>query len=411
MASGRNPLDYGPVVHPAQSGRRRAYAAVSAALLLSGGLAVGLGWSGTSGPPATVTVVAAAVDASVTRTDGSVERARPGLRLRAGDIVRTPATGSARLRTGGRVVWLVAQSSLQVRGPGREELRTGGVVVDARRGAALQVVAGEMTVAVPRASVTRVERGFTVRVGALEGPARVLSASGRSAGLAPLHQLFASGPALAARAGTPLQLLDDAAERGTGLSVVADDLALRAWATGSGSAGVRAAAAALRYAGTAPACSGGQGSVADPALPVALARVAAGGTFGDRYHRAVCYRLEGGSWGVVAHLLGTRAAPVLAELRALGGTVLAAGPGGAPAPHAEEPAPPADAPAPTNAGRPADPAPPARAPDQPGDPQQPGDPAPPGDQGQPDELVTVVQRTVDQLVPHLSVDLLPDGAG
>lgn len=280
---------------------------------------------------AAATSLRGVLDAQVVDAAGTVRPAFDGLTLRRGDVVRTGAAGRAELVTRQRVVYVGSQASVEVLDGARQQLRRGAVVVDAQHGAGLDLTVGSLDVATPAGSAVRAERAVTSRVGTLAGTARVDSDTGRALTLPPLSQVVAGGDALPAAA-TPLRLTDDDGEARAVPSLVRDDVALDGLARGIDTTGTGAAHAVT--ASWPGPVSGVPTGVArsEQVLPMLLA-AARPTDRAARYTRAVALRAAGGSWGVVARLLGTNAAAALAGLSraeaASTGGGSAAGPAGA----------------------------------------------------------------------------------
>jgi hypothetical protein len=267
--------------------------------------------------------------------------ARPGERIPPGTLVTTAAGGDAVLSVNGPRMYLGPATVATI--SGHPALRRGHVLVDARSQPALTVTAGAVSVLTAGGSATELQTGYALRVGTLTGSAQVTSSTGRSLRLPALHQLLASGAALPAVAPgglPPLQLSDDAAERAVVPRLVTDDELLQAQAAAidQTASGAALRTEAMTYLGGAVSRAGSRTSsaradlaafsgpvVLQPAgppsatvLPFALAMSTGRAVF-DRYRAALRWRAAGGSWGVVAALLGTtglRSARVLQQLLA-----------------------------------------------------------------------------------------------
>ena len=289
---------------------------VGTGVALAAGLLVGCGHEG-----AADTRLSEAQHAVVVTAAGRTVVARPGLALHAGDQVRTGADGSAILTTGKRTAYLGGEGTYTVRDSRAGVLSRGAFLVDARHGPALSITAGPVSVRVGQSAV-RVERAFTVRVGILAGRPVAVAADPVSGpahlALPALYQVVVAGRGLP-EAGSPLVLTDDDAERRVVPDLVFDDTQLTrtASALDAGTEGrtiVRLAAAAGLFTS-----SGGAGRSAptavlpsETALPMAIARAATGpgsaaAVVRQRYQDATGLRVAGGSWGVVARLVGTDA--------------------------------------------------------------------------------------------------------
>ena len=283
-------------------------ALVAAAPLLSG--------CGASLAAATTTL-AGAVDVQVVHPDGSVVGGVDGLRLRRGDLIRTGPVGRAELKTRGRVVYAASDASVHVLDGARQQLRHGAVVVDAQRGPGLTLSVAGLTATAPAGTALRAERAVTVRIAALAGSSSVESDTGRHLDVLALTQAVIGGDALPdSTARSPLRLTDDDGEAHAVPTLVRDDLALRALAAGIDSTGAhtfRVVTAAwhrpLEQLPDGVARS-------EQVLPVVIAAATPTGDALGRYDDAVGLRQDGGSWGVVAHDLGTTSAAVLAALDA-----------------------------------------------------------------------------------------------
>jgi hypothetical protein len=143
----------------------------------------------------------------------------------------------------------------------------------------------------------------------------VNSSAGRRVAVTALHQTMVGGDALPDST-TPLRLTDDDGEARTVPDLVREDRTLLGLARGMDSTGratVHVVQAAVDYGQlSAPAGTGRS----EKLLPAVIA--AAGPNDGalDRYHSAVRFRSAGGSWAVVARLVGVRAPGVVAALAA-----------------------------------------------------------------------------------------------
>lgn len=297
----------GQSAHPGRT--RAAIAAV--------GVVVATTLTGCSGSLASATtVLTAVVHATVVHADGSTAAAVDGLRLRPGDVVRTGTGGRAELVTRARHVYLGSQASLQVLDGEHQQLRHGALVADAQHGAGLTLNVAGLDVSAPAGSALRAERSVTVRLGALAGAAHVVSATGRSLDLPELHQVVVGGDALPDRT-TPLRLTDDDGESHAVPALVHDDQSLVGLARGidgSGASTARVVTASWR----GPSIHTPAGVArSEGVLPVVIAAAGPAADATHRYSSAVALRKAGGSWGVVAHLLGVGAARVVDELAAL----------------------------------------------------------------------------------------------
>jgi len=193
--------------------------------------------------------------------------------------------------------------------------RLGGVVVNAQDGApALDIEVGGLDVHTPSGSAVRAERSVTSRIGALAGPTEVTTSAGRRLTIDALHQAMVGGDALPDST-TALRLTDDDGEAHAVPDLVRDDETLNGLARGIDSTGpstTRVVAASWSGPLTAPRGVGRS----ERLLPAVIAATGSPGGADARYRRAVDFRKAGGSWGVIAHLLGVPAQDVVATLAA-----------------------------------------------------------------------------------------------
>lgn len=298
----------GQSAHPAL--RRRAGALVATAALG----AVSLTGCGSSVADATTTL-AAAIGVTVIHSDGSTVAGVDGMHIDPGDVLHTGPGGRADLLTRSRHVYLGSSASLQVVNGAHEALRHGAVVVDAQHGPGLSLDVGGLTVTAADGTAVRAERSATVRVGALAGSTRVVSVAGRSLTVPALRQVVTGGDALSDRT-TPLRLTDDDAEAHTVPDLVRADEALVSLARGidgSGASTTHVVTASWQRP-LAPTPPGVARS--ERVLPIVIAAAGSGDAL-RRYRAAVSYRTAGGSWGVVAALVGVVASNVVDELAVL----------------------------------------------------------------------------------------------
>jgi hypothetical protein len=301
----------GQSAHPGRPAGR--FGASPAAFAVAvGGLGALL--SGCSSPVSSATTeLRGVLNVTVVHTDGETVRGLDGLRLRAGDVVRTATDGRAELVTRDRVVYVGSDAAMQVVAGDRQVLRHGAAVVNAQDAPGLSLQVAGLSVTVPDGSAVRAERSVTVRIGTLAGSAEIVSDTGRRLTVAALHQTTVGGDALPDGA-TPLRLTDDDGEARTVRDLVRDDQTLLGLARGMDATGrstVQAVSQSLdRTFGQQPVGAGRS----EQLLPAVIAAAAR-----DRalYAQAVDLRRAGGSWGVVARLVGVQAAGVVRALAAL----------------------------------------------------------------------------------------------
>lgn len=307
--------------------------AVLAATALLGG--VGLSACGSSAAGAT-TYLRDARAVTLQLPDGSQRPAADGTKVPRGATVRTALGGSAALETAGRTLLLGQLSALTVVDGEREQLRAGLAMVDARRSPGLSLDAGAAVVHAPRGSLVRVERGALLRVGSFRSTVSVRAAARRASTAVPaLYQVQVPDGALPGEV-TPLALTDDSWERRYALDLVTADKDLTALAEGLDASG-----SGSRVVGAVPAAytTAYPPAAPEPRSEIALAYVVAqaahaSGSGPQRFARVRTLREQGGSWGVVAALVGADVAAVSGALDAVltppggVGPVLAGGPAG-----------------------------------------------------------------------------------
>jgi hypothetical protein len=262
------------------------------------------------------TVLTGVAAATVVHTDGSSAAAVPGLRLRPGDLVRTGAGGRAELVTRSRHVYLGSEASLQVLDGENQQLRHGALVVDAQHGSGLDLRVAGLDVSAPAGTAVRVERSVTVRLGALSGSTRVVSGTGRSLHVPALRQVIVGGDALPDST-APLRLTDDDGEAHAVPDLVHDDEAINGLARGiDGTGSATASVVTASWHGPLTRTPSGVGR-SERVLPVVIASAGPASDAIHRYRTAVALRSQGGSWGVVAHVLGVGSARVVDQLALL----------------------------------------------------------------------------------------------
>ena len=302
----------GQMAHPgrAKSGGMCRVALIGVACLASTTL-VGCGSSLASSP----TTLQDAFSVQVVHPDGSAVTGVSGLRLHNGDVVRTAPGGRAELHTRSRVVYLVSDTAVQIMNGARQSLRHGAVLADSESGPGLALEVGDLNVSAPHGSAVRAERAVTMRVGTLVGTADLTSDTGRSVTVPALSQVTVAGTALP-DSPTPLHLTDDSAEAHAAPSLVRDDLALDSLAAGIDATGSSTAQmVATAWHGAVDAAPAGVAR-SENVLPIVIASAGHPKDPQTRYQQAVSLRSGGGSWGVIAHELGTDSAAALIALDA-----------------------------------------------------------------------------------------------
>lgn len=264
------------------------------------------------------TVLGPLRNAQVITATGDTHSAMAGAVVGPGEVVITGHRGDAELLTRGRITLLGPDAALAVVDGGHQQLRTGTAVIDAQQGPGLSLDLATDLVSVPAGSATEVDRSVSVRIGSLSGPASVTNSSGSRLTVGALWQAVLNGDALPS-APTPLQLSDSADEARAVPALVSDDLAIKTLARGIDTTGASTVTAVeTAWSGTVLPASAGL-SRSERVLPavIADATAPAGGTEQQRYNEVVGWRDDGGSWGVVVHLLDSRAAAVVDALHAL----------------------------------------------------------------------------------------------
>jgi hypothetical protein len=299
----------GQTVHPGR--RARGFALLAAGSLAATPFLTGCSSSVAAAP----TTLQGVLGASVVHTDGTTRTAVDGLTLRPGDVVRTGSAGRAELVTRNRVVYVGSQAAVQVVDGTHQVLRLGGVVADAQQGAPdLDIAVAGLDVHTPPGSAVRAERSVTSRIGALAGPVDVTTSAGRRLTIDALHQAMVGGDALPDST-TPLRLTDDDGEAHAVPDLVRDDETLNGLARGIDSTGPSTTRVVeASWSGPLTAPRGVDRS--ERLLPAVIAATGSAAGADQRYSRAVDYRKAGGSWGVIAHLLGVPAQNVVATLAA-----------------------------------------------------------------------------------------------
>ena len=284
--------------------------------VLASGLAVATAASATvvlrhSDPASADTRVAVARLAQVYLPDGTNHEAVEGEVLPRGAELHTGDGGGAQLTTAGRRVYLGGLSTLSVQDGVRETLSRGQAMVDARRGANLDLSTPAGTVMVGEGAVARVEEALLTRVAVYDG-AVALRPVGRSSSttVERYHQIKVQPESLPQRM-TPLQLKGDTWEKAVAANLVADDEDLNNLADGlalqEGERYLKAAPVAYRTAAIQPP-GVARGEQALTALVAQAASVP------DALAAVRAARADLGSWGVVAAIVKAPVSGVNAAL-------------------------------------------------------------------------------------------------
>ncbi|MCU1589142.1 MAG: hypothetical protein JWP11_398 [Frankiales bacterium] len=296
-----------------QTGRPAAWGTTATAVLAAGSMLVALGLSACSPSTASArTVLRSARAATLELAGGGTRAATVGMTVPKGATVRTEPGGSASLVAAGRTVLLGSATSVTVLDGARERLRRGLVMVDARHAPGLSLDAGAATVQTPPGGLARIERGVLLRAASFARTLTVRAAGRRgSAPVGRLHQVQVPDGGVPGRV-TPLALTRDSWERRYALDLVTADADLVALADGLD----RNPASAASVLQVLPASFATAAPVTgQPRSEAALALVVAKAAGrGDLYGKVRDLRADGGSWGVVAALVGAEVAKVSAAL-------------------------------------------------------------------------------------------------
>ena len=292
--------------------RRRQLSAVATALTASL-VAAGFLAAWSPDPAAADTVVLDAQAAQILLPGGAVQAAHPGDTVPRGATVQTGPTGQATLATARRLTWLGAASAVRVDDGARQELAAGSVMVDARQAPGLALVTAAADLTITRGALVRVERGALLRVAQFAGSSSVVAHGRRaSSTVVALHQVQLALGGLPGPV-TALALTSDRWERALVADLVGEDADLSGLAAGMDAPGAAGQAVlAVLPAGMAalvPVQTGAPRSEETLAWGIAAARPSDGqaalpAALAGRYTQVRRLRNEGGSWAVVARLIG-----------------------------------------------------------------------------------------------------------
>lgn len=296
------------------------------AVLAAGSLLAALGLSACGPDTASAkTVVRSARAATLELAGGQSKPATDGMTVPKGATLRTAPGGSAALVAAGRSVLLGSATAVSVVDGEREQLRSGLVLIDARRAPGLSLDAGAATVRATRGGLARVERGALLRAVSYRSSLTLVPAGRRSqVQVDAFYQRQVPDGGLpgdqTALALTPR----DSWERSYVLDLVTADADLSALADGldrnpASSSAVLKAVPASYDAAAAERPS-------EAALAYVISRAAKAGSFAQ----VRLGRDAGGSWGSVAAIARADVSAVSAALDAVlspteGPAVLAAG--------------------------------------------------------------------------------------
>ncbi|MCW2613291.1 MAG: hypothetical protein JWN08_285, partial [Frankiales bacterium] len=279
------------------------------------------------------TVLEEGVGVRLELADGTAREGVVGERVPRGATVRAGTAGAV-LQTRERRVFLGQATALTVLDGARQSLDAGYVMVEASDGPGLELTTTAAVVTAADGSLVRVVAGPLVRVGVLRGDAARVRAAGRQATTeVPRFYQAQVAPGGLPTEATPLLLTGDAFEMRLARELYDADRDLNALARRLdtvGEAGPAVLAVLSSVVPTAAPVPGAPGS--ERALGFLLAAASDPDQAGEAYTEVRGLRTAGGSWGVVAALVGTTPNEVSAVLGALlapdAVPVLASGPVG-----------------------------------------------------------------------------------
>ncbi len=287
--------------------------AAGLALTLTGALGVVVVGSSTARAD---TVLQRGADATVSLPDGTRRAGVEGERLPDGATVQAGRTGAV-LTTRGREVHLVQATDVTIVDGAHQVLRRGSVIVDGRDAPGLRLDTDGATVSTARGGLVRVDDGPLVRVGALAGAGTSLRARGRSAATVPaLYQVQVPRAGLP-RTASPLVLRDDSLEQSLAQDLIQSDRTLNGLADQLDSPAGAGQVVLASLETAVPGAVAGLGSSrrGEGAVGYLVATAADAGP--QRFDEVRALRLAGGSWGVVAAIVGAGVDDVGARLQAL----------------------------------------------------------------------------------------------
>ncbi len=257
---------------------------------------------------------------TVTLPGGVSRSAIDGESLPRGAVVSTGSGVTATLDVRDRLVTLAPETTVAVPDGSSADLRRGSILVDRRKGPEVTIGAGAVVVDEIEEGAIRVDRGYSVRISVYSGGARAAT-SDRHLDVPRLYQAAIAGRALPDRP-TPMRLTGDDWERLVIPAVTAADAELSQIARGIDRDARLADPAKVQilpavYRGALSELPSGTGR-SEALLPVAIGLAVDSSRVSD----ARTLRSAGGSWGVVASLVGARTGSVSARL-----AELLAGPG------------------------------------------------------------------------------------
>ncbi len=303
--------------HPAS--RRGTAAALGVSVLIAGTLLTAVAVAARQADTASAdTVLRTAAGAVLVLPDGTRRPAVEGEQVPDGATVELPGPGQAVLRTREREVYLAQASSVRVVDGSHQELRSGTAFVDAAGAPGLDLRTDSAVVDVRGGALVRVESGAVPRVAVLRTDRRdavgadVRAAGRRAARPVPaLYQVQVPRGGLPGRR-APLRLTpDDRYEEELVSDLVAADRYLNATGDVLQSSPAQVAVVRTALAQTSP------GVPADREGGIAFLVAAATDEGTSRLAEVRELRAQGGSWGVVAAIVGSGVDEVGARLDAL----------------------------------------------------------------------------------------------
>ena len=328
---------------PAPTSRRGQGAVAALAGLLAVVLLIAVAFAALrSGTENADTVLEQGRGAALVLPDGTSRPAVEGERVPRGATVEAGTAGAV-LQTRDRRTYLGQATAVTVRDGARQWLRKGYVMVDATDAPGLELATDAAVVEAAEDSLVRVVAGPLVRVGVLRGASATVRATGRRAStdVPRYYQAQVASGGLPSAA-SPLLLVGDRFERDLARELYDADRDLNALARRLDTAGaagpavlsvLRATVSDLPAGSDLPVVDGAPDS--ERALGFLLARAVAPAAPAPAYVEVRGLRTAGGSWGVVAAIVGASPNDVsgaLGELLAAQAPVLLAATQPAPVP-------------------------------------------------------------------------------
>lgn len=270
------------------------------------------------------TVLQRGPDAMLVMSDGRRRPAVEGETVPGGATVEAGRSGAV-LATGQREVHLYPSASVTVLDGVRQVLAAGSVIVDASGAPGLDLETPAAVVATRDGALVRVDGGPLTRVGVLRtqrdsGRGADVRATGRRAAteVTEYYQVQVASGALPG-ATTPLLLSGDDYELALARDLVLSDRTLNQIRRTLVSTAVEGRAVLAAFRAVVPDAAAGAAGTPETerALAYLIAASTSGGTESERIARVSGLRAAGGSWGVVAAIVGSTVDAVGAQLARL----------------------------------------------------------------------------------------------